>query len=307
MSRPAPLPEPCITPPPLAACLRAWGHSDAAIEDVWLFRAGERLHLDLHRARDARAVVVFQPGSGSYARFYCGLGERLAAIGMHLLGIDRPGHGFSDGPRGHCTVPQALDVSAAVLDFARREFGLPVILLGSSMGGLLTGFAVIAGQRPDLAIAHNFLIPGRLISMRLRARWIAARRQRPYPLRELVHGFAELSRDDMLRQYLRAEADPRAAWSLSAASVASLFAHNPARPAGATAPLVVLSGERDRAIPSWASRGFLRWSGLAQRRFVGVPGAGHLLFHDHLDQTMNVLQPLIEQGIAGAAWAGAAA
>ena len=183
----------------------------AAIEDIWLDHHGMRLHLDLYRAAAPRAVVVFLPGAGSYARFYCALGAQLAKAGYHLLGIDRPGHGYSDGIRGDCTIDQALDVTAAAVDYAREQFKLPVVLLGSSMGGLLTGFALLAGIRVDLAIAHNFLMPGRLISMRARAWYIDRYRSRPYALAELVHGFKDISTDTALRTYLAAQTDPYAA------------------------------------------------------------------------------------------------
>jgi alpha-beta hydrolase superfamily lysophospholipase len=286
----------------LAAVLAAFGHSDHAVEDLWLPRDGApgRIHLDLHRAASAHAVVVFQPGSGSYARAYCGLGQRLAAAGLHMLGIDRPGHGYSDGPRGDGDVAEGLAVGAQVMQFAREHFGLPVVLMGSSLGGLLTGFAVLAGQRPDLAVAHNFLLPGRLVSLRLRARLIERWRRKPYPLRKLVHGFARLSREPVFARYLRAEADPAMNWALAPRLVASLLRHNPPRPQAAPAPLVLLTGSADPAIPAWASRLFLRWAGLgASSRIVTVPGAGHLLFHDDLPATWALLQPLLSrQGLA---------
>lgn len=287
------------TSPELAAVLRALGHDDAAVEDRWIDHDGLRLHLDLHRAEAPRAVVVFHPGSGSYARFYCGLGRRLAARGLHWIGIDRPGHGWSAGPRGDGSIGQALAITARVIADARSDFGLPVVLMGSSLGGLIAGFAVIAGQRPDFAIAHNFLIPGRLASMRLRAWAIERWRRRAYPLRELVHGFANLSRVPALRTYLAAEADPQAAWSLTPRLVASLFRHDPPRPAAPTAPLVVISGSADGAIPAWASRAFLRWSGLRDARFEGLPGAGHLLFHDHLDEATGLVVRLIDERLGG--------
>lgn len=147
------------TSAPLATCLRAFGHDDAGIEDVWLAHRGLRLHLDLHRAaEEARAVVVFQPGSGSYARFYAGMASRLAASGLHVLGIDRPGHGYSEGARGDCSIEEALAVTARVATHARETFGLPVVLMGSSLGGLLTGFAAMDGVQARLPGAGHMLL-----------------------------------------------------------------------------------------------------------------------------------------------------
>lgn len=267
----------------------------ASIEDVWLDHQGARLHLDFHAAETPRAVIVFQPGHTSYARFYCVAAAQFAKAGYHVLAIDRPGHGYSDGARGDCTISEALDVTATVLDYSRKRFDLPVVLMGSSLGGILTGSAVINGLQPDLAIAHNFILPGRLLSMRLRARWIKRFGRRSYRNEELLKEFKHISKDPALLAYLSAEADPQTAWLQSPRAAASLFSHNPPRPSQPTAPLVVLSGTSDRLIPAWASRLFLRWSGVKPREFVTVPEGGHLLFHDDLHLTLPIVVPLIER------------
>jgi alpha-beta hydrolase superfamily lysophospholipase len=127
---------------------------------------GLRIHCDFHRSESPKATIVFQPGSGAHARFYFLLGGLLARRGYHVLAIDRPGHGLSAGARGDCTVEEAIEVSAFVIAHARRQFGLPVVLMGSSMGGLLTIFALLKHLEPDLAVAHNFVFPGKLFSIR---------------------------------------------------------------------------------------------------------------------------------------------
>jgi alpha-beta hydrolase superfamily lysophospholipase len=257
-------------------------HMLDAIEDVWLDHDGLRIHGDLHRSASARATIVFQPGSGAHARFYFLLGGLLARRGYHVLAIDRPGHGRSAGARGDCTIDQAIAVSGVAIEHARRRLGLPVVLMGSSLGGLLTIFALLKGLEPDLAVAHNFVFPGKLLSMRLRARWIERHRTRPYPLSELVHGFERLSDDPAIAEYLRSRSDPGAAWELSARSVASLFAFRAPAPAKAPEALV-MTGARDKAIPAWATRCFTWWSGLPRYECLVIPDAGHLVFHDHLD------------------------
>jgi pimeloyl-ACP methyl ester carboxylesterase len=283
------------------------GGPDQDVEDVWIPCPSGQVHLDLYRARHARATVVLQPGAGSYARFYAPLCQALARAGFHVLGIDRPGHGYSDGARGDCTVAEALALTEQVIEKARTEFGLPVVLLGSSMGGLLTAFAVLAGVRPDLAIAHHFLLPGRLFPLRLRARWIERYRSRPYDIAKLAGGYKGMTGDPALMAYLQSKADPRVAWTQSPRAIASLFRHNPPRPSGPTAPLVVLTGSDDRLVPSWASRRFLDWSGVRNVSFVALKGAGHMLFHDHLEHALGVLLPLMANVTSGGGTATTAA
>lgn len=258
------------------------------IENVWLGLGGVPIHLDLHRADEPRAVVVFQPGSGSHARFYFLAAGLLARHGYHVLAIDRPGHGLSGGPRGDCTIEEAIEVADTAIAHARSRWSLPVVLMGSSLGGLLTIFGLLRGSTPDLAVAHNFVQPGKLVSMRLRSRWVRRRRTRLYPLDQLVHGLEDLSDDPAIRAYLQRQDDPGAAWQLSVRSVASLFGFTAKAPATAP-PSLVLNGEHDTAIPSWATRLFTRWSGLPSTQVTVVPDAGHLLFHDRLDTTLPIV------------------
>lgn len=264
------------------------------IENVWLDHAGLRFHLDLHRSDNARATIVFHPGSGAHARVYFLLGGLLARRGYHFLAIDRPGHGLSEGARGDCTVDEGIAVAGVAMDYARAQFALPVVLMGSSMGGLLTIFALLKGLRPDFAVAHNFVYPGKLFSMRMRARWIDRRRTRPYPLTELVHGFEKLSDDPSIAHYLRTRSDPGGAWELSARSVASLFRFSASAPEIAPETLVV-NGTRDKAIPAWATRFFVWWSGLPSYELKILPGAGHLLFHDHLDISVPLVASWLDE------------
>jgi alpha-beta hydrolase superfamily lysophospholipase len=269
------------------------------IENVWIDALDLRIHLDLHRSPRPRGTIVFQPGSGAHARVYFLLGGLLARRGYHVLAIDRPGHGLSGGERGHCTAEDAIAVAGAAIEYARARLAGPVVLMGSSLGGLLTIFGLCKGLRPDAAVAHNFVYPGKLLSMRWRARWVTRHRARPYPLTELVHGFDRLSDDPAIAGYLRSQADPGVAWTLSARSVASLLGF--AAPAPPHPPdTLVLTGDRDRAIPAWATRFFTWWSGLRRYQLVVLPDAGHLLFHDHLDRSVPLVADWLDARLARA-------
>jgi alpha-beta hydrolase superfamily lysophospholipase len=188
-------------------------------------------------------------------------------------------------------------VRRAAIEFARGRTSRPVVLVGSSMGGLLTVFALLKGVRPDLAVVHNFVFPGKLFSMRMRSRWIAARRTKPYPLVKLVHGFEDLSSDPAVGSYLRERTDPYMAWELSARSVGSLFGFNAPKVAEAP-PTLAISGTKDKAIPAWATRMFMRFSGIPSYEVQMIEGAGHLLFHDHLDRSVPLIDEWIDRRLA---------
>jgi alpha-beta hydrolase superfamily lysophospholipase len=265
-----------------------------AIEDHWIEALGHQVHLDVHPSADPKGTIVFQPGSGAHGRLYFLLGGLLAARGYEFIAIDRPGHGLSDGVRGDCTVDEAIAAARSAVEYARSRSSRPVTLMGSSMGGLLTVFALLSGVQPDSAIVHNFVFPGKLFPMRVRAWWIANHRTNPYPLAELVSGFEDLSSDPATGRYLRERGDRYMSWELSPRSVASLFGFK--APSLSEAPdTLVLTGDKDRAIPAWITRLFMKWSGLPSYEIKVLPDAGHLLFHDHLDRTI----PLVSDWMDG--------
>lgn len=268
------------------------------VRDEWIEVGGRRVHLDVHPSADAKATIVFQPGSGAHGRNYFLMAGLLARNGYETVAIDRFGHGLSEGERGDCSVDEAIEIAGAVIDRARSEAARPVVLMGSSMGGLLTVFGLLRGLRPDASVVHNFVFPGKLFSLRMRSRWIQRRRTKPYPLVKLVHGFEELSSDAAIAAYLRSREDAFMAWELSPRSVASLFGFN-ARKITEAPDTLVVTGAKDKAIPAWATRLFMRFSGLPRYEVRVLPDAGHLLFHDHLDESIPLIVDWLDGRFAG--------
>jgi len=97
----------------------------------------------------ARAVVVVVHGLGEHAGRYHGLAECLHEWGFAVWAHDHYGHGESSGPRGGLPSELRLvDDLALVVDDARRENpGLPVVLLGHSLGGLVVASLIARGVR----------------------------------------------------------------------------------------------------------------------------------------------------------------
>ncbi|HEY0824498.1 MAG TPA: alpha/beta hydrolase [Ramlibacter sp.] len=86
-----------------------------------------------------RGCVLLVHGLGEHAGRYDPLARVLNGWGFSVRSYDQYGHGESDGPRGG--LPHAnrmLDDLADLVESARvRNPGLPLVLLGHSMGGLL--------------------------------------------------------------------------------------------------------------------------------------------------------------------------
>src|SRR3954453_13981196 len=110
--------------------------------------AGTRGRIVVHRweAGDPRYVVLLSPGYGEHARRYDHVAARLNTDGAVVYAPDHYGHGRSDGERA-----LAEDLEGAVADLhlvaeraAGEHPGLPAVLIGHSMGGLI---AARYGQR----------------------------------------------------------------------------------------------------------------------------------------------------------------
>lgn len=61
-----------------------------AIEDAWLEVGRKRVHLEVHRASEPRATIVFQPGSGAHARVYFLMAGLFARRGYNVLPATAP-------------------------------------------------------------------------------------------------------------------------------------------------------------------------------------------------------------------------
>jgi alpha-beta hydrolase superfamily lysophospholipase len=88
-----------------------------------------------------RGVVLLVHGLGEHAGRYDHIARRLNSWGFAVRGYDQYGHGESDGVRGALPVQtRLLDDLLDVMESTRTRMqeGVPLILMGHSMGGLVT-------------------------------------------------------------------------------------------------------------------------------------------------------------------------
>jgi alpha-beta hydrolase superfamily lysophospholipase len=103
--------------------------------------------------RGARRVVVIAHGYGEHIERYDHVARALCARGATVYGPDHLGHGRSEGERVLIAdVEHVVDDLVRVVERGQAHHpGLPVVLLGHSMGGLIATRLVQRASRPQLA------------------------------------------------------------------------------------------------------------------------------------------------------------
>lgn len=123
-----------------------------------------------------RSVVVLVHGLGDHAGRYGHIAAMLAERGHAVRATDLRGFGASGGRRAHVhDWDHHLDDLAGDIA-AARSTGLPVTLLGHSLGGLVSlGYALSARPHPDLLVLSAPAIDNDLpVSKRILARMLGA-------------------------------------------------------------------------------------------------------------------------------------
>jgi len=105
-------------------------------------------------------TVVLVHGLGEHAGRYGEVAAHLHQWGFAVRAYDQQGHGQSEGARGDLLRPGSLQADLCrVIDDTRQHpslKGIPLILLGHSMGGLVVARTVAEGLRPvDAAVLSS--------------------------------------------------------------------------------------------------------------------------------------------------------
>jgi alpha-beta hydrolase superfamily lysophospholipase len=105
-------------------------------------------------------TVILVHGLGEHAGRYGEVAAHLLQWGFAVRAYDQQGHGQSEGARGDMLRPGSLQADfCRVIDDTRQHpslKGIPLILLGHSMGGLVVARTLAEGLRPvDAAVLSS--------------------------------------------------------------------------------------------------------------------------------------------------------
>jgi alpha-beta hydrolase superfamily lysophospholipase len=265
-------------------------------EGHYIGAGGDRLFRRAWRpAGPARGVLINLHGLGDHSGLYPALVERFAARGFVVHAPDLRGNGRSPGQRGYIARWNELrdDLQALVTVVRREEPGLPLFLLGNSLGGLavldyalhhpdgLRGVIAAAPPLGRLSVPAPLMALGRVMS-------------RLWPRFSVKTGMdlSGLARDPAVRETVLA--DPLfhryGTARLSTEVVRTIEAVQEAAPRFPL-PVLILHGSSDRMVPPEGSRAFIARVGHPDHELREYPGAYHVLFADvDREQVMDDLE-----------------
>ncbi len=125
------------------------------------FHVGEpTVHCEYYAAIEESApLLIFLPGMGTYCELYAEILYKLSVSGFNVVGIDYPGHGYSEGPRGRYDVAGVTASVKLVIDHLKGRTSSQVYIYGYSIGSLLAVASAEKDERISAVICGTLLLP----------------------------------------------------------------------------------------------------------------------------------------------------
>lgn len=263
----------------------------------WKNANGLKIYANEWRADgDLRGVIGLVHGLGEHMGRYQHDAAAFNQSGYSLIGFDLPGHGHSEGKRGHSSYEGVFHEIDHLLETARqRSPGKPVFLYGHSMGGaiileyLLKCKADVQGAvitAPGLA--PGYPIPGWKLTL-------AKVMDRLMPSFTLTNGLDQnnLSHDPAVaRAY---QADPLVHDRISAQLGLDLLTHGDwiiAHAREIPAPLLLMQGSLDHLVSIQSTEAFVKAAPAEKITYKVWDGFYHEL-HNELENK-QVFQVIID-------------
>jgi len=231
-----------------------------------------------------RGVLLLCHGLGEHAGRYGNVVDAVVPDGWAVYGLDLRGHGLSGGRRAH--IERYADLLADVDVFRRtvvaRHPGLPVVLLGHSMGGQIA-LAYALDHQDDLAglvlsapALAGDVVPKPVVPL-LRALGRVAPRLRPAGI-----DVTKISKDPAVVAGYQADrlvhhGKPTLALGLG---IAGQFAVLPERARDLTLPLLLQHGSVDALTDPAGTRLLAATAGSADKTVLWYDGLWHEIYNE---------------------------
>jgi len=267
---------------------------------------GLALHLDIIDVDRQRPTLVFMPGTNAYAMLYGDFLTTLADRGHNIVGFDPRGHGRSQGARGSYTLSELVTDLRSVIAYARERFGDPVVVAGSSQGGITAFYLAAMGDPVAGVICHNAADLGDPDSVRLTRfprigrllKPVLPRLARVFPeLPVPMTAYLDLGLEPVRNMGNAREVlywDPLLVPFVRLKTMASLGGEPLARPVEEIeVPVMILQAGRDTIFPTdYIEKLYARLS--CQKSLKVYPDLPHYMIVDHVDELADDVVEWIE-------------
>jgi alpha-beta hydrolase superfamily lysophospholipase len=128
-------------------------------DETVIVSAGAPIRLSIWPSDPGAPTVVFLPGTMTHPLFYREFLEGLQRRGLSVVGVHYQGHGHSPRLGSRLSWANLMANATDAVDWAADHLDGPVVLLGSSQGGILAMAVAADNPRLSLVVAHNLLDP----------------------------------------------------------------------------------------------------------------------------------------------------
>lgn len=230
-------------------------------------------------------MLVFVHGLAEHSGRYDRAASWFAARDFSVHALDHRGHGASGGEAGHvASLEDFVEDLALFVDRVSREHaGLPLVLWGHSMGGLLA-LMYLASRRPDLdaAVTSGAALalgpawsPLRLFAAKVFGRLAPRLRVKnsidPNDLSRDPGTAREYREDPLVRKHISLGLGRHLAMALSG---------DPIDARAIRTPLLLLHGEADTLCPAAGSRDFAGRLSAGERELIVYPMLRHEILNE---------------------------
>ena len=288
---------------PALAALDLEGELDA-LEHEWAAHRGAAIHIERHGDDPTAPTVVFAHGLGDHVRRHLPLAAALSARGFNSLLVDRLGHGISEGRRGDSTLEDDLAVLELAIGIARERSTGPVILVGDSLGGIMSWYLLTREPDVDAAVCHCighpevYPDPGFARRAPLVAALARVVPRLLVPVRRIAD-YDEVALDPVTKRYFDEQVDGLFNFRVTIRSIAGYLGFRPQLAwERVEIPVLVVIGGADRMVTPELTLRSLERARPPRATYLEIQGAGHQLFLDDLGAAIEPVEAWLSETLA---------